>query len=73
MLELLHRAGEKPAGGSPESLSFWAASLVCSVLADEAGLKHTFLSGRSTLERLQAERQLLQQLGGQQTQGCTLM
>lgn len=72
-MELLHRAGEKPAGGSPEALSFWAASLVCSVLADEAGIKHSFLAGRSTLERLQAERQLLQQLGGQQAQGCALM
>ena len=44
------------------------------MLPDEGALKHTFLSTRSTLERLQAERHLLQQLGSaQQAQGCSIM
>ena len=43
-------------------------------LLDESGLKQQFLASRCTLERLQAVRQVLQQLGNiQQSQGCSIM
>ncbi|KAL4442724.1 hypothetical protein ABPG77_006718 [Micractinium sp. CCAP 211/92] len=72
--ELLVRAGDKPAGAGPEALSFWVANLICPVLDVEAALKERFLTTRSTLERLQTERQVLQQLSSvaASPQGCTI-
>ncbi|KAI7842161.1 hypothetical protein COHA_004184 [Chlorella ohadii] len=61
--ELLARLGTKPDRSNAEAFSFWVANLVCSCLAGEGELKRTFLSTRSTLERLDNQRQLLQQLG----------
>jgi len=49
------------------------ANLVCSCLAGEGDLKRTFLSTPSTLERLDNQRQLLQQLGNVQQPGCSVM
>ncbi|PRW58966.1 DNA excision repair ERCC-8-like isoform B [Chlorella sorokiniana] len=71
--ELLSRLGTKPEPSSPEAFSFWVANLVCSCLAGEGELKCNFLSTRSTLERLDSQRQLLQQLGNVQQPGCTVM
>lgn len=70
--ELLERVGQPPAGDAYEAASFWTACLVCSVL-DDGGLKQQFLSTTDTLQRLQSQRQLLQQLSSaQQAQGCTV-
>ena len=74
--ELLLRTGERPdaAAAGHEAASFWVACLLCSVLDDDGQLKQQLLSTRDTQTRLQAERQLLQQLGSaQQAQGCNLM
>lgn len=49
------------------------ANLVCSCLAGEGELKQQFISTRRTLERLETQRQLLQQLGTVQQSGCSLM
>ena len=49
------------------------ANLVCSCLAGEGELKRTFLSTRRTQERLDTQRQLLQQLSSAQQPGCTVM
>lgn len=49
------------------------ANLVCSCLAGEGELKRTFLSSRKTIERLDTQRQLLQQLSTAQQPGCTIM
>lgn len=72
--ELLVRAGDKPAAAGPEALSFWVANLICPVLDVEAALKERFVTTRSTLERLQTERQVLQQLSSvaASPQGCTI-
>ncbi|KAL4424242.1 hypothetical protein ABPG75_001543 [Micractinium tetrahymenae] len=72
--ELLVRAGDKPAGAGPEALSFWVANLICPVLDVEAALKARFVTTRNTLERLQTERQVLQQLSSvaASPQGCTI-
>jgi len=73
--ELLVRAGNKPTGAAatPEALSFWVANLICPVLDSEAALKLRLVSTRSSLERLQYERQVLQQLSASSAQGCTVM
>ena len=64
-----HRRGRRNSPG------LWPlqANLVCSCLAGEAELKQQFIATRRTLERLEAERQLLQQLGSVQQSGCSLM
>ena len=64
----------RPVTRSPTLLtSLPQANLVCSCLAGEGELKRTFLSTRSTLERLDNQRQLLQQLGNVQQPGCSVM
>lgn len=71
--ELLVRAGNKPMPARPEALSFWVANLICPVLDVEAAMKQRFVTTRSTLERLQTERQVLQQLNSTSSQGCSIM
>lgn len=70
--ELLHRAGDRPPPSDPQALSFWVANLICPVW-EQPDLKLKLLGGTSTLERLQQERQLLQQLGRAQCSGCSVM
>lgn len=48
------------------------ANLVCPIW-DQPTLKLQLLGGTSTLDRLRQERDLLQQLGRAQCNGCTVM
>ncbi|KAK9808920.1 hypothetical protein WJX72_006425 [[Myrmecia] bisecta] len=68
VLELLHRAGDKPSSAEYERISFWVANLMPMDTADRLRL----LGMTSTLERLQFEKDLLQRTDSGPG-GCSVM
>lgn len=66
-MELLQRAGEKPAAGDAERLSFWVANLLPMDTEDRVRL----LGITSTKERLTHEKEILDRTTA--GDGCVVM
>lgn len=66
MLDLLSRAGQRPAAHELEKLSFWVANLLPMDTSDRLHV----LGTTSTAERFSMELRMLE--GGIQTQACAV-